>query len=57
MQPPLPLPGERAPWQAAAGAALHFWDRLAGDGRASGPMQAHAGACMARLREALAAVG
>lgn len=56
-QPPLPLPGERAPWQAAAGAALHFWERLAGDGRTSGPMQAHAGACMARLREALAAVG
>jgi hypothetical protein len=57
LEPPLPLPTERAAWRAAARAALQFWEHLAQDRRASGLMQSHADASAARLREGMAVVG
>lgn len=42
LEPPLPLPAERAPWRAAAAAALRFWELLAQDERASAAIQAQA---------------
>ncbi len=57
LDPVLPLPGERAQWQPAAAAALHFWQTLAHDTRASDPMRAQAEANAARLTQAIALAG
>jgi hypothetical protein len=39
-EPSLPLPPQRAAWQAACAAALAFWDAAARDGRISEPFRA-----------------
>lgn len=39
-EPSLPLPQQRAAWQAACAAALAFWDAAARDGRISEPFRA-----------------
>ena len=53
LEPPLPLPGERAQWRPAAAAALAFWQALAGDGRAGDAMRAQAQANAHRLAQAM----
>ncbi|MFT4194234.1 HipA domain-containing protein, partial [Ottowia sp.] len=57
LEPPLPLPGERAQWHPAAAAASAFWQSLAGDDRASHGMRAQAEANARRLAQAVAVAG
>jgi hypothetical protein len=53
-EPPLPLPPQRAAWQAACAAALAFWDAAAQDGRISEPFRALCRDHGERLRRAAA---
>ena len=55
-EPPLPLPGERAAWQAACAPALDCWARIASDARVSMAFRGIArdnGARLGELRERL----